>query len=160
MEEIKDILKSKGYDEEHLKANPFSAPENYFSSIEDSVRSKIKAEQERLIPWYEKLYESTKSYAMLAFMFGIIFGMGYGVLSITSSLNPDAFSSEENTLVALVDDGFISSDFIEDYYDDIDISSFGSNDLEEAINSSIEDGASIIQEELSEADLMEYYLGY
>lgn len=161
MDEIKDILKAKGYEPDSIKAVPFSVPENYFSGIEDRVRSSIRQTEERPLLWYEKFFRAVKAPAMLVIMFGLIFGMGYGVLSLTSTLNPDtAQNAGQGTLASLVEEGYIDSRFIEDYYDVIDISAVALNTLDSSIDSGDDNLEDILYEEFSKEELMEYYLGY
>ncbi len=151
MKQEKDILQRQ-----ELKANPYTVPSNYFSNIEDSIREKIKADGKESIVWHKRFFQVTSSYFMLACSFGLIFGMAYGVLSLTSTLNNDNSITDTGELLSLVEQGYISSDFIEDYYDTIDFEEDIVAGLQEEINMS-QITSSEIEYYIEDEDLIEYY---
>ena len=105
-------------DEIKNKKRPFSVPEGYFSTIEDSVRGRIGISQQRE---GNHLWASIKTGFALAFSFVFIFGMGYGVLSLTDTIYNDQFDMENDEFAILIKDGYIKHDFIDYLYDEIDI---------------------------------------
>ena len=105
-------------DEIKNKQRPFSVPEGYFSTIEDSVRGRIGISQQGE---GNHLWASIKTGFALAFSFVFIFGMGYGVLSLTDTIHNDQFDMENDEFAILIKDGYIKHDFIDYLYDEIDI---------------------------------------
>ena len=105
-------------DEIKNKQRPFSVPDGYFSTIEDSVRGRIGISQQRE---GNRLWASIKTGFALAFSFVFIFGMGYGVLSLTDTIHNDQFDMENDEFAILIKDGYIKHDFIDYLYDEIDI---------------------------------------
>ena len=105
-------------DEIKNKQRPFSVPEGYFSTIEDSVRGRIGISQQGES---NHLWASIKTGFALAFSFVFIFGMGYGVLSLTDTIHNDQFDMENDEFAILIKDGYIKHDFIDYLYDEIDI---------------------------------------
>lgn len=105
-------------DEIKNKQRPFSVPEGYFSTIEDSVRGRIGISQQGE---GNQLWASIKTGFALAFSFVFIFGMGYGVLSLTDTIHNDQFDMENDEFAILIKDGYIKHDFIDYLYDEIDI---------------------------------------
>ena len=74
---LDDILNSA-----KVKENPFKVPSNYFSQMEDSVHKKIHANSsEDKKPSYALQF---KTFATMLTMFLIVFGFGYGVISLTN----------------------------------------------------------------------------
>jgi hypothetical protein len=105
-------------DEIKNKQRPFSVPDGYFSTIEDSVRGRIGISQQGEC---NHLWASIKTGFALAFSFVFIFGMGYGVLSLTDTIHNDQFDMENDEFAILIKDGYIKHDFIDYLYDEIDI---------------------------------------
>lgn len=96
-----DILQNK-----RLKENPYFVPKDYFISVEKEITDKISniVKEERLvneeasrIPTSVKLL---KSMLGLAASFILIFGLGYGVMRITTSnyLNEEKSLSQNDTI--------------------------------------------------------------
>lgn len=105
-------------DEIKNKKRPFSVPDGYFSSVEDSVKDRIRTPQKR---GDSPIWASIKTGFALAFSFLFIFGMGYGVISLTGSMQKDHFGMENDEFAILIRDGYIKHDFIDYLYDEIDI---------------------------------------
>ena len=88
----KEILDGKEKDilqRESLKENPFVVPQGYFSSVEDAVHQKIHTE-EKVNP----LISFFKTGIALASVFGIVFGLGYGAMYLTDTLDASKSASE------------------------------------------------------------------
>ena len=81
MNEQKDILSSCAG-----SGNPFKTPEAYFEGLEDRLLSRIAAEEQPATPARHPAWRIIKPALTLAAMFAVIFGMGYGVLSLTRTL--------------------------------------------------------------------------
>jgi len=62
-----------------LNSNPFKMPDGYLESLESSIHEKINPEKPVKKGWAPVL----KPVLFMAAMFGIIFGMGYGVMALT-----------------------------------------------------------------------------
>lgn len=78
----KDILQTP-----HLKENPYAVPNGYFASVEDAVHEKISAASGNTNP----VLAFFKTSIALASVFGIVFGLGYGAMYLT-----DTLESQEN----------------------------------------------------------------
>ena len=81
MNEIKDMLNGRGPAE-----NPFRVPEGYFDAFEDRLMARIAAEEAETMQPRRPVWRILKPALTLAAMFALIFGMGYGVLSLTHTL--------------------------------------------------------------------------
>lgn len=68
---------------EEFRQNPFTAPEGYFASLEDSLRDKVFATEKKPAGFVGVL----KPALMMACSFAVIFGIGYGILSMTGSIS-------------------------------------------------------------------------
>ena len=94
----RDILQSS-----NLKENPFVVPQGYFASVEDAVNQKIHKE-EKVNP----LVSFFKTGIALASVFGIVFGLGYGAMYLTDTLDttespiPAVASNEEANIDELI----------------------------------------------------------
>ena len=122
----KEILDGKERDilqNANLKENPFSVPQGYFSSVEEAVHQKIHKE-EKVNP----LVSFFKTSIALASVFGIIFGLGYGAMYLTNTLDTNtsatqapvyASNEEENTDEFTIS---ASEEEIEQYLIDSDLS--------------------------------------
>lgn len=89
-----------------LKESPFRMPEGYLEALEASVGEQISKEER------SGLSAVLRPAIALVFTFALIFGMGYGVLSLTDTLNKH--DSKEDIL--LVEQGWIKSNFV-DHFD-------------------------------------------
>lgn len=143
----RDIL-----DDLHLKENPFSMPEGYLSSLENSVHEKIFP-VEPVSPFL-RFINLTKSYALLALSFAIVFGIGYGVISLTGSLEKETIFTEGDDFALLIENGYINRTFVDYLYDEIDIEQ-GMKDSESEIVI-YDELSERIERNLSEEDIMEY----
>ena len=114
-----DILQNR-----ELKKYPFDVPESYFSSLEDSVHKRIHKSPSRLSIFIMRL----KPALMLALTFVIIAGLGYGVAALTDKMTVQA--TPEDPLFSLIDEGYIKSDFIYSFYDEIDMQTAFIEDVE------------------------------
>jgi len=94
-----------------LKVNPFSLPDSYAAGLENRVHDRITAED--AIP--STFWGRAKAPVMLALTFCIIFGMGYGVLSLTGTKNAVSDVPSE-TMAETLESWSLPSTFIEDYY--------------------------------------------
>lgn len=81
MNEQKDILESA-----RQAGQPFKVPEGYFESLEDRLMARISAESAPQ-PKARRVWTVLKPALALAATFALIFGMGYGVLSLTHTLD-------------------------------------------------------------------------
>lgn len=120
MKETKNIL-----DNEKLKENPFSLPEEYIRTLEANVHSIINNKEGEK----EKKYKPLLSYLALAMSFALVLGLGYGIIPIATKYL-DRSTSNNDPLLSLIDEGYISSNFIENYYDDIVITDSTTSDIE------------------------------
>ena len=100
MNEEKDILQSLAG-----SGNPFRAPEGYFDALEDRVMARIAADAAEQ-PQRRPVWRILKPALALAAAFAIIFGMGYGVLALTHTLDrgvgtsaSEGFASVEEELI-------------------------------------------------------------
>lgn len=105
------------HDDPHLKRNPFKAPEGYLESLEEKILSLagiVQNEEVREVVtssrgsrWFNVL----KPALLLACTFGVIFGMGYGVLRLTGTLNKPS-DTEDSYYAKMIEKGLIRSSFI------------------------------------------------
>jgi len=84
MKEKKDILEDL-----KMKQNPYTVREGYFDFIESRVNDKIDNPAKSHSVWMV-----AKPALLLACSFLIIFGIGYGTLSLTNTLSTEAPLSE------------------------------------------------------------------
>lgn len=82
MNEQYDMLESARQTEQ-----PFKLPEGYFESLEDRVMARIAAEEQPAESRRGRVWTVLRPALALAATFALIFGMGYGVLSLTHTLN-------------------------------------------------------------------------
>jgi len=105
------------HDDPHSKRNPFKAPEGYLESLEEKILSLagiVQNEEVREVVtssrgsrWFNVL----KPALLLACTFGVIFGMGYGVLRLTGTLNKPS-DTEDSYYAKMIEKGLIRSSFI------------------------------------------------
>ncbi len=85
---------------EEFRQNPFTAPEGYFASLEDSLRDKVFATEKKPAGFVGVL----KPALMMACSFAVILGIGYGILSMTGGLaSQNAQMSEYDEIAAAVE---------------------------------------------------------
>ncbi|MBR6424310.1 MAG: hypothetical protein IKS47_06520 [Bacteroidales bacterium] len=83
MNEQYDILESA-----RRSGQPFKMPEGYFETFEDRLMERISVETKQEAPSRrQRIWLVVKPALALAATFALIFGMGYGVLSLTRTLN-------------------------------------------------------------------------
>ena len=85
--------------------NPFRTPEGYFDSLEDRLTARISVEEAAPETGRRRLWTVLKPALALAATFALVFGMGYGVLSFTHTLDrgtdtaaPDYAAAEEEMI--------------------------------------------------------------
>ena len=128
--------------------NPFRMPEGYLDSLEDRLMARIAAEapeQKKQRPVWRIL----KPALSLAAMFALVFGMGYGVLSLTHTLDRSAGAADLSGY-ATVEEELIRPVSLIDYYQ-TDSAAEESTELDE------ETVANYLASELSFAYLAEIY---
>ncbi len=123
MEKELDILNDNA-----IRTNPFRMPEGYVPRLEANVQRRIASKNSPAALFWSKV----KAPVMLAVTFALIFGMGYGVMSLTGTSD---FSSsvQSNEVADILDDYTLHSSFIEDYYEEMagnDFLEVSVNDLE------------------------------
>ena len=98
--------RNNGMDKEILRKNPFRVPEGYFDGMEDRLMARIAAEEAEPVRTGRPVWRILKPALTLAATFAIIFGMGYGVLSLTHTLDRgtgttagDEYALAEETLI-------------------------------------------------------------
>ena len=133
-------------DNPDLKKNPWSPPEEYFSTLEERVHLAIKEEEEST----PSLISRLKPSLMLFLMFGIIVGVGYLSLKLTDALQKPSAIAEKDGIMALIENGYLKSSFIEEYYDEIDLGNLYSDAMQEITFERIMD------ENLSEDEILDY----
>lgn len=84
MNEQKDILHTP-----ETRENPFRMPDGYLDSFEDRLMARIAAEEQPAASRKVRFWTVLKPALTLAAMFALVFGMGYGVLSLTHTLGRD-----------------------------------------------------------------------
>ena len=83
MDEKTDILAGLQH-----KANPFRTPEGYFDSLEGRLAARLSDEENATsLKPAGRVWRILKPALTLAATFAIIFGMGYGVLSLTHTID-------------------------------------------------------------------------
>ena len=110
MNEKRDIL-----DDSALKGNPFRMPEGYLDGFEDRMMARIAAESQPASSRTVRVWTVLKPALLLAAMFALVFGMGYGVLSFTHTLNRGAGTTEVSSY-ATVEEEMISPASLINYY--------------------------------------------
>lgn len=103
---------------EEFKQNPFTAPEGYFATLEDSLRDKVFATEKKPAGFVGVL----KPALMLACSFAIILGLGYGVLSLTNSFDRGLEQVSDYDAVAAAVENFNPALF--EYLEDIDFEGY------------------------------------
>ena len=83
MNEQNDILSSLA-----ASGNPFKMPEGYLDGLEDRLLARIAVEEQEAASERKRpVWRILKPALTLAATFAIIFGMGYGVLALTHTLD-------------------------------------------------------------------------
>jgi hypothetical protein len=102
---------------EEFRQNPFTVPEGYFASLEDSLRDKVFAAEKKPAAFVGIL----KPALMMACSFAVIFGLGYGILSMTGSFADKTQMSAYDEVAAAVEN-FNPALF--EYLDEFDIENY------------------------------------
>lgn len=142
MNEEKDFLSSLAG-----SGNPFKMPEGYLEGLEDRLLSRIAAEEPETAAAKRPVWRILKPALTLAATFAIIFGMGYGVLALTHTLDRGVDAGEE---YASAEEALIRPISFIDYYQ-------SSNPVEDAGEIDEETLVSYLTSELSFADLADIY---
>lgn len=100
---------------EHLKQDPYSVSQSYIDSVEERVRASIRAKEKET----PKIFLWLKPAFMLASMFLLIGSLGYIASNITDKYTEAP--SENDDILALIEEGYLKSSFIDSYYDELDI---------------------------------------
>lgn len=128
-----------------LKKNPFSLPEGYIAKMEDGVREKISARSRTTSSW-----SVLKPAFALACSFLLIFGIGYSVLHLTSTLS---HTSDSEGIIADVTESYYGFDDL--FSDDNDDSS---EEIEmEKMDEDMEEIITYLGSELSAYELSNIY---
>lgn len=138
-----------------LKRNPFITPDGYFSSFEERLRERIAQEEVSAASDDSKrFFFKIKSVASMAASLLILFGLGYGIMSIVSSLNTEVES--DSTRIVYIEEGFLRSSFIDFMYDDIEFDQKIEPDAN--LIDDLQENITLLLKNLSEEDLIDYYL--
>ncbi|MDD3273997.1 MAG: hypothetical protein PHV46_08115 [Bacteroidales bacterium] len=96
-------------DDRHLRENPHSVPEGYFSSLQDAISDKISAEKQKPSFW-----RVARPQLALAASFAVIFIIAYATINLFSpGEKQDIFSSIESDQL---DGLYVKTSFV-DFYD-------------------------------------------
>lgn len=134
------------------KENPFRMPEGYFDSLADRLSARIAEEEAEAAGTPKRpVWRILKPAITLAAMFALVFGMGYGVLSLTHTLDRGA-GSEEVSGYASIDEEIMERSYIRNY-----LKNGGPAEIEESAEVEEETLVSYLASELSYSDLAEIY---
>jgi hypothetical protein len=109
MNEEKDILSSL------RDTQPFRTPEGYFDSFDDRLMARIAEREQPAQRKTVRFWTVLRPALTLAAMFAIIFGMGYGVLSLTRTLDHGNGTTEVSGY-ATVEEEMITPASLINYY--------------------------------------------
>ena len=126
---------------------PFKTPEGYFESLEDRVMARIAAETQADTQKKRPVWMILRPVLTLAAMFALVFGMGYGVLSLTHTLDRGTGTTEVSDY-ASVEEEMITPVSLINYYQ---------TDLAEETELDEETIVNYLASELSFSDLAEIY---
>ena len=126
---------------------PFKTPEGYFESLEDRVMARIAAETQADTQKKRPVWTILRPVLTLAAMFALVFGMGYGVLSLTHTLDRGTGTTEVSGY-ATVEEEMISPVSLINYYQ---------TDLAEETELDEETIVNYLASELTFSDLAEIY---
>lgn len=122
MKKVGDILSDS-----HLREEPFKLPGGYVEELENRVSEQIGSKATGGSAW-----SVAKPAVLLAFMFVLIFGIGYATLSLTDTLNKGVSHQETAELPSTFELDDDTSDDIIDYLAQTltleDISSYAAED--------------------------------
>ena len=126
---------------------PFKTPEGYFESLEDRVMARIAAETQADTQKKRPVWTILRPVLTLAAMFALVFGMGYGVLSLTHTLDRGTGTTEVSDY-ASVEEEMITPVSLINYYQ---------TDLAEETELDEETIVNYLASELSFSELAEIY---
>lgn len=126
---------------------PFRMPESYLERLEGVVTARVEAPQKR------SFRTVVRPALGLACAFALVFGMGYGVLALTGTLDRKG-SGPMHESYSLFDEGIVSSSFL-DFYDDFQ-EEYGTEAEAEDIQAE-EDLMEYLESEISYSELSEIY---
>ena len=151
------VMKNEKYDMNNpdLKKNPFRVPEGYFDSLEDRIREKIAEEESISSEKPKKFYFHIKSAVSMAASLLLLFGLGYGIMTVVSFFGNNETGDDADRIV-YIEEGFLRSSFIDFMYDDIDYNDEVKLDSETL--SELNENITLLLRDLSEEDLIDYYL--
>lgn len=119
--------------EPRLREEPFEVPGGYFEELENRVSEQIGSKAAGGSAW-----SVVKPAALLAFMFVLIFGIGYATLSLTGTLGKGISHEEVAEAPAVQEFGDAESDDIIEYLAQTltleDISSYAAEDTANSDN--------------------------
>ncbi len=109
-------------DDSSIRKNPFRMPEGYLEEMESSVMEKISAQEkgDGRHSWKRVLRPAF----YMAAMFGLIFGIGYGVMALTrtaermKTTEPDFFAGIEEIATEETDFILASEEDINNFVDE------------------------------------------
>ena len=142
MNETNDILERA-----RQAGQPFKTPEGYFEGLEDRMMARIAAESQADVPQKRPVWTVLRPALTLAAMFALIFGMGYGVLSLTHTLDRGTGTTEVSDY-ASVEEEMITPVSLINYYQ---------TDLAEETELDEETIVNYLASELSFSELAEIY---
>ncbi len=96
--------------ENKIKQLPFNMPDGYIEKLEASVHKRIFEDSEEKITLFDKL----RPYFYMTASFVLVLGICYGATNMIPK-------GEEDALFALIDEGYLSASFIDDYYGEIEL---------------------------------------
>lgn len=95
-------------EDERIKQIPFSAPENYFETLEERIAERVSPSEKK--GWRISLAKTLKPALTLAASFLIIAGLGWGVMRLTHTAQRNLAQQTENT-----EDGQMLDSLVKDF---------------------------------------------
>jgi len=138
-----------------LRRNPFKAPEGYFGSLNDRIRERITEEEAVSSAKPKGLYFHLRSAFNMAASLLLLFGLGYGIMSITSFF--DKGREDDTDKIVYIEEGLLRSSFIDFMYDDIDYKQEDIQ-LDSKTLADLNENITLLLKDLSEEELIDYYL--
>ena len=126
---------------------PFKMPEGYLDSLEDRLMARVSLEAQPAPTRKQRIWTVLKPALALAATFALIFGMGYGVLSLTHTLDRGTGTTEVSDY-ASVEEEMITPVSLINYYQ---------TDLAEETELDEETIVNYLASELSFSELAEIY---
>ncbi len=121
----KDIQNGKERDilqQEYLRENPYTLPQNYFAAVEDAVREKIHGKPAK----ESALLNGIKTCTAFAAVFAIVFGLGYGAMHLTGTADynntQEQILSQSDPIPQIDSLESTDTDYIEQYLIDSNVS--------------------------------------